>query len=107
MPKRIAVIGAGPIGLEAALYAARAGFVVDVFERGRVAEHMLQWGHVRLFSPFGLICSRLLLPTPLTFLCKVLLDLLKFLFKCLLLCSKTLLFTCPLISRAARQKTQP
>jgi 2-polyprenyl-6-methoxyphenol hydroxylase-like FAD-dependent oxidoreductase len=52
-PARIAVIGAGPIGLEAALYARYLGYDVDVYERGRVAENLLQWGHVRMFSPFG------------------------------------------------------
>ena len=52
-PARIAVLGAGPIGLEAALYARYLGYDVDIYERGRVAEHMLQWGHVRLFTPFG------------------------------------------------------
>src|SRR5438067_9482453 len=51
---RIAVLGAGPIGLEAALYARRLGFPVTVYERGRVGEHVERWGHVRLFSPFGM-----------------------------------------------------
>jgi thioredoxin reductase len=58
MPKtdtcRIAIVGAGPIGLEAALYARRLGLPATVYERGRVAEHLLRWGHVRLFSPFGM-----------------------------------------------------
>ncbi len=53
-PARIAVIGAGPIGLEAALYARYLGYDVDVYERGRVAENLLRWGHVRMFSPFAL-----------------------------------------------------
>jgi len=56
---RIAIIGAGPIGLEAALCAAHAGYQVDVYERGSVAEHMQRWGHVRLFSPFGMNSSEL------------------------------------------------
>jgi thioredoxin reductase len=51
---RIAVLGAGPIGLEAALYARKLGYPVTVFERGRIGEHVLRWGHVRLFSPFGM-----------------------------------------------------
>jgi thioredoxin reductase len=58
MPKpdipRVAVLGAGPIGLEAALYARRLGLAVTVYERGRVGEHLQRWGHVRLFSPFGM-----------------------------------------------------
>ncbi len=52
--KRIAVIGAGPVGLEAALYGAHLGYDVRVFEAGRVGEHLMLWGHVRLFSPFAL-----------------------------------------------------
>jgi thioredoxin reductase len=58
MPKmdtcRIAIVGAGPIGLEAALYARRLGLNATVYERGRFGEHMQRWGHVRLFSPFGM-----------------------------------------------------
>lgn len=53
----IAIIGAGPIGLEAALYAVQRGYRVSVFERGRVAENVRRWGHVRLFSPFGMNSS--------------------------------------------------
>ncbi len=58
MPKpdvpRLAVLGAGPVGLEAALYARRLGLPVTVYERGRVGEAVQQWGHVRLFTPFGM-----------------------------------------------------
>jgi thioredoxin reductase len=51
---RLAILGAGPIGVEAALYAAALGLPFTLYERGRVGEHLRQWGHVRLFSPFGL-----------------------------------------------------
>jgi thioredoxin reductase len=51
---RLAILGAGPIGIEAALYAAHLGYPFQVFERGRVGEHLHRWGHVRLFSPFGM-----------------------------------------------------
>lgn len=51
---RIAVIGAGPIGLEAALYARTLNLPVAVYERGRIGEHWQRWGYVRLFSPFGM-----------------------------------------------------
>jgi thioredoxin reductase len=51
--RRIAVLGAGPIGLEAALYGRHLGFAVTVYERGQVADSLRRWGHVRLFSPFG------------------------------------------------------
>src|SRR5438105_2531953 len=58
-PARIAILGAGPIGLEAALYARYLGYEVDLYERGRVAEHLLQWGHARLFTPFAANASPL------------------------------------------------
>jgi thioredoxin reductase len=51
---RIAILGAGPIGLEAALYARTLHLPVTVYERGRIGEHLHRWGHVRLFSPFGM-----------------------------------------------------
>jgi thioredoxin reductase len=51
---RIAIIGAGPIGLEAALYALHLQFTPTIYERGRLGEHVRRWGHVRLFSPFGI-----------------------------------------------------
>lgn len=50
----LAIIGAGPIGLEAASRAALAGLNVVVFEKEKVGHHLSQWGHVRLFSPFRL-----------------------------------------------------
>jgi thioredoxin reductase len=52
--RRIAVLGAGPIGLEAALYARTLGFPVTVYERGHVGQYVRSWGHVKLFSPFGM-----------------------------------------------------
>ena len=54
---RVAVIGAGPIGLEAALKASQAGLDTVVHERGRLAASVRDWGHVKLFSPFGLNSS--------------------------------------------------
>ena len=62
-PPRVAVLGAGPVGLEAALYAKAAGLPVAVYERGQVCEHLLRWGHVKLFTPFGLTASPLGLAT--------------------------------------------
>jgi thioredoxin reductase len=56
---RVAVLGAGPIGLEAALYGRTLGHPVTIYERGRVGEHLHRWGHVRLFSPFGMNCTSL------------------------------------------------
>jgi thioredoxin reductase len=54
LPNRntLAVIGAGPIGLEAALGALDRGFDVHVFEQGEVGSHPLAWGHVRMFTPW-------------------------------------------------------
>jgi len=50
---RITIIGAGPIGLETALYATELGFEVTLLEQHNVvAGNILNWGHVRLFSPF-------------------------------------------------------
>jgi hypothetical protein len=46
------VIGAGPVGLEAASCALERGFDVHVFERGEVGAHPIAWGHVRMFTPW-------------------------------------------------------
>lgn len=56
---RIAILGAGPIGLEAALYARFLGYPTTVYERGAVAHHLRQWGHVTMLSPFGWNCTPL------------------------------------------------
>jgi len=54
-PAKIAILGAGPIGLEAALYARFLGYEVVIYEAGsHVAEAVRQWGHVRMFTPFGM-----------------------------------------------------
>ena len=50
---RIAVLGAGPIGLEAALYGRYLGYDVAVFEKGTVANNVRRWEHVKMFSPFA------------------------------------------------------
>ncbi len=52
--RRIAVLGAGPIGLESALYARRLGFAVTVYERGQVADAVRRLGHVRPVQPVWL-----------------------------------------------------
>ena len=57
---RIAILGAGPMGLEAALYARYLGYKVQLFERGKsAAANVLAWGHVRLFTPFSMNASPL------------------------------------------------
>ena len=54
----VAIIGAGPIGLEAALAAAEAGMSFTLYEAGTSAGHnVLSWGHVRLFTNWDLNIS--------------------------------------------------
>jgi cation diffusion facilitator CzcD-associated flavoprotein CzcO len=54
----IAVLGAGPVGLDAALAAADRGWQVAVYEQaGCVAGAVREWGHVRMFTPWGLSLS--------------------------------------------------
>ena len=48
----LAIVGGGPIGLEAALSALDAGLDVHVFERGEVGSHVAAWSHVRMFTPW-------------------------------------------------------
>jgi cation diffusion facilitator CzcD-associated flavoprotein CzcO len=55
--RRLIVLGAGPVGIEAALHAALRGWDVRVLEAGRAAEHLLAWGHIRMFSPWEMNCS--------------------------------------------------
>lgn len=56
---RIVILGAGPIGLEAALYARYLGYEVAVLEKNKVGSSVLRWGHVRMFSPFAMNRSSL------------------------------------------------
>ena len=52
-------MGAGPVGLEAALRARQEGYGPVVFEAGRVAEHFVRYGSVRLFTPFRMNSTEL------------------------------------------------
>lgn len=55
---RLAILGGGPIGLEAALAAAEQGWPFTVYEAGsRPAAHVRAWGHVPLFTPWSLNVS--------------------------------------------------
>ncbi len=54
----IAILGAGPIGLEAALAAAERGLAFTVYEADRdVGGHVRRWGHVRTFTPWEMNVS--------------------------------------------------
>jgi hypothetical protein len=52
MANHMAILGAGPIGIEAALYARALGLDVTVYDRGPVAANVSDWGHVHLFTPW-------------------------------------------------------
>jgi len=55
---RLAILGAGPTGLEAALAAADLGWPFTVYEAADVpAAHVRAWGHVHLFTPWALDVS--------------------------------------------------
>ena len=56
---KIAIVGAGPVGLEAAMAALDRGYEVCIYERGQIADAVRQWGHVRMFSPFEMNVSKL------------------------------------------------
>lgn len=51
--RRIAILGAGPAGLETALYARSLGHDVVVYEKGRIGANIRDWGHIRLFTPWN------------------------------------------------------
>jgi hypothetical protein len=54
MTRRIAILGAGPIGIEASLRAIADGHQVQIYEQDGVGAHVLRWQHVRFFSPWAL-----------------------------------------------------
>lgn len=54
MARTIAIIGAGPIGIEAAIRAEDLGWNVLVFERAQIGGNVSRWSHVRFFSPWEL-----------------------------------------------------
>jgi hypothetical protein len=56
--REVAILGAGPIGLEAALAAEEAGLPFTVYEAAPApAANVRAWGHVRLFTPWSMIVS--------------------------------------------------
>ncbi|HEY7973948.1 MAG TPA: FAD-dependent oxidoreductase, partial [Ktedonobacterales bacterium] len=49
----VAIVGAGPVGLAAATHLLQRGETPLVLEAGdAVGAHVMQWGHVRFFSPW-------------------------------------------------------
>ena len=58
-PLEIAIVGAGPIGLEAALYARALGHRPTVYERLDPGANIRRWGFLELFSPWDLNTSPL------------------------------------------------
>ncbi|HEX2085380.1 MAG TPA: NAD(P)-binding protein [Solirubrobacteraceae bacterium] len=55
---RLAILGAGPTGLEAALAAAERGWPFTVYEAApEVAGHVRDWGHARMFTPWSMNVS--------------------------------------------------
>ena len=50
-PATIAILGGGPLGIEAALYARFLGYHVSIFESRRVAHRMLDWNNRSLSLP--------------------------------------------------------
>lgn len=56
--RRVAVIGAGPIGLAAAASATERGFDVTVFEAGEIGASLRKWGATRFFTPLSMNVHR-------------------------------------------------
>ena len=57
-PPHIAILGAGPIGLEAGLAAAERRLPFTVYEADpEVGGHVRRWGHVRTFTPWEMNVS--------------------------------------------------
>src|SRR5882724_7315314 len=55
----VAVIGGGPVGLAAAAHLVTRGLPVRLYESGAsVAASVRDWGHLRLFSPWGFTTDR-------------------------------------------------
>lgn len=54
MPPRLIVIGAGPIGIAAALEAIDRRYDVTLLEAGEPGDSLRKWGSTRFFSPFAM-----------------------------------------------------
>ena len=57
-PRHVAILGAGPVGLDAALAASDVGLSFTLYEAAPdVGAHLDRWGHVRLFTPWSMNLS--------------------------------------------------
>ncbi len=57
-PGLVAILGAGPTGLDAALACVDAGWACTVYEAApRVGGNVEVWGHVRMFTPWSMNVS--------------------------------------------------
>jgi thioredoxin reductase len=54
MSRRLLIVGAGPIGIAAAIAALERGLEVTVLEKGGVGEALRQWGRTRFFTPLSM-----------------------------------------------------
>ena len=52
-PATIAVIGGGPVGIEAALYARFLGYFVVLFDARRIGSRLTRWNDLPIQAPFG------------------------------------------------------
>ena len=55
----LAILGAGPVGLEAALVAARLKIDFIWLERGQAGEHLNRWGHLQTHAPLRTLVSEI------------------------------------------------
>ena len=56
--RHIAILGGGPVGLEAALAALESGHSFTLYEAASgVAGNVRSWGHVQLFTPWSMNVS--------------------------------------------------
>ena len=55
---RLAIIGAGPVGFEAALLCAARKIPFAWYERGQPGEHLAVWGHLETHGAFSTLVSQ-------------------------------------------------
>ena len=58
-PATVAIMGGGPVGVEAALYARFLGYFVILFDARRVGSRLVRWGELPMNVPFGEATSSL------------------------------------------------